>query len=602
MSVKKINPKTLLIMVALVLLGALPFAKVGGFEFVAFMDRVSLEDIFTSMDGRGRIVEVKHRFNYVNPRVQEGINGENAAWAFSTMQISDEALTGSFWRQRSWHPLTWLSLMVDSTFWNMDPGGFHLTNLFLHLFTTVLCYLVTMRLTRNRFVGFCTAAIFCVHPVQSIAVGWVSARQACLGGFFFFLTLLMYLRYGDIQRGQPGRRKYYLLAIVFAIFAVLSKTSNLVLPFIMLLTDWRFHRKGFDREEEFKLGKLVKHQVLDKWPFLAMSAAILLVASPFRILRRSYPSDGFDYGNFLTGVFSHLGRYFEQIFFPVKLLPVFFPMPEAKLGWIYFIAGLLGFIVLSGVAILSRRSRPQLFFAWIWFVICMLPAVGIGHPRSVFTIGYELYVPLFGLIFGVCSLAFRWAGKSGGRSWGVFGGMAVIIIACAIGSFVKVGNWKNNEAQIAAIKVYHSDASDFYAQMIAPWQQDIGFGEAQQYAMLIEQAKAFKTKGEEAKATEAYLKAWEENSDDPDVASELAQLYEKSDSVKAGKFYTIACDLTNNDDAEYLYDAALFFLNQRDPAKATEFFNLANGAASKTEGMQRKLEILEQEIMNVLQE
>ena len=588
--VKKVNPKTLLLLALLVVLGTLPFAKVGSFDFVAYMDRVTIEDY-----------EAK-RFRYINDHVQEGLTQENAVWAFSTLQFSPEPLLGDRYRQISWHPLTWLSLLADSTFWKMDPGGFHLTNLGLHLMSTVLCYLVAMRLTRSRFVAFCTAALFCVHPLQGNVVGWVSARPALLGGFFFFLSILMYLRFGDIQRGQPGRKLYFFLSVLACLCAVLSKTSNLILPLLFALTDWRFHRKGFDRDKVFKIGELLKRQLADKWAYLAMSVAIVVIASPFRFMRRQPMSEDFNYGNFFTGIFSHFGSYLEHIVYPVNLLPFYFPFPGAKLGYIHFAIGLLSFLVISGAVWSMRRTKPQLIFGWIWFLVCLLPVAGIAHVRFSFTLDYELYPALFGLFFCVASVAFRWGSSSASKTWGVFAVFAILIAACGFGSFVKVGGWKDSASQIAQIRAHNATSADFYEQFLVPVQGAVGnLAEVKEQEYLLKKAFGLKNSGSTDEAITAFLALREKDPNDPRLAHALGQLYEATDPEKAGQYFTIACDVTGNNDAAYLHDAAFFFLNQRNSAKAAEFHNLANGASNKTPEMQKALDKLEREIMNLLQ-
>ncbi|MEZ5323963.1 MAG: phospholipid carrier-dependent glycosyltransferase [Verrucomicrobiales bacterium] len=587
---KKVNPKTLLLLALLVVLGTLPFAKVGSFDFVAYMDRVAIEDW-----------EAK-RFRYINDHVQEGMTLENAAWAFSTLQFSPEPLLGDRWRQISWHPLTWLSLLADSTFWKMDPSGFHLTNLGLHLMSTVLCYLVAMRLTRSKFVAFCTAALFCVHPLQSNVVGWVSARPALLGGFFFFLSMLMYLRFGDIQRGQPGRKLYFFLSVVACLCAVLSKTSNLILPFLFALTDWRFHRKGFDKDKVFKVGELLKKQLADKWAYLAMSGAILVIASPFRFMRRQPMSEEFNFGNFFTGVFSHFGSYLEHIVYPVNVLPLYFPFPGAKVGYVHFAIGIICFLGISGTVWAMRRTKPQLIFGWVWFIICLLPVAGIAHVRFSFTIDYELYAALFGLFFCVASVAFRWGASSAAKTWGVFGVFVILIAACGVGSYMKVGGWKDSASQIALIRKHNATSAEFYEQFLVPAQGAVGnLAEVKEHEALLKKASALKNSGDTEGAIAAFLTLREQDPKDPRLAHALGQLYEESDPEKAGKYFTIACDVTDNNDAAYLHDAALFFLNQRNAEKAKEFYQLANGASNKTPEMQKLLEGLEREIMNLLQ-
>jgi hypothetical protein len=584
--VKKVRPKTLLLLVALVFLGAVPFAQIGGFDFVAYMDRVTLEDF----EGQ--------RYSYINKHVIEGLTAENTGWAFSTRQFSQEVAASDWWQKLTWHPLTWLSLLADSTFWKMNPGGFHLTNLFFHLMATVLCYLMTMRLTRNHFVGFSTAALFCLHPIQSTSVAWVSGRPAVLGGFFFLLTMLMYLRYGDIERGNPGRRLYFMLTILACLGAVLSKTSNLVLPLIMVLTDWRFHRKGFDSDGPFEFISTVRTQLMDKWPFFSMGFAVLVIASPFRVFYRPSMTEDFNYGNFLTGVFSSVGHYLEHIFYPVRLL-YFYQYPKADFGYIYFAIGILTFLVVMGCSVYFRRRKPQIMFGALWFLICMLPAAGIGHIRYSFTVDYELYIGIIGLFFGFTSLVFRWSGTNTAKSWSAFGVIAVLVATSAMGSYRMTSHWKNTEALVEYTRTFNPQLAGF-VQSVFGHEQVMIDSQASRLALDdgLKSARIFISTDKPDRGMELLLSLWRTFPDSAEVAAELAALYEESDPDRASGFHARACENSKNNDARYLLHAGFFALDRRDYKAAGRYYDLAIGAEN-ARVFQDELERLGLELLNV---
>ena len=209
---------------------------------------------------------------------------------------------------------------------------------------------------------------------------------------------------------------------------------------------------------------------------------------------------------------------------------------------------------------------------------------------------------MFGLFFSVTSIAFRWGASSTSKSWGVFAVFVILIAACGIGSFVKVGGWKDTASQIAQIRARSKIGADFYEQWLLPRQGAVGnLAEVKEQKELLQKAVDLKSSGNTAEAITAFLALREKDPKDPRLAHVLGQLYEATDPEKAAQYFTFACDLTDNNDATYLHDAALFFLNQRNAAKATEFYNLANGASNKTPEMQKLLETLEREIMNLSQ-
>jgi len=313
-------------------------------------------------------------------------------------------------------------------------------------------------------------------------------------------------------------------------------------------------------------------------------------------------SDDFNFGNFFTGVFSHLGHYLENVFFPINAQPFYFPFPTAKLGYVHFAIGLLSFLVISGVVWTLKRRKPPLIFGWVWFLLCLIPVAGIGHVRYSFTLDYELYVAMFGVFFGVASIAFRWGARSTGRTWGVFAVFAVMIAACGFGSFVKVGAWKDNDAQIAHIRSHSETTASFYEQFLVPNEGTVGnLAEVKKQAALRDTAISLKNAGKSEEAIAAFLELRQLDPENPELPHALGQLYEPTDPDKAGQFFVIACDLTGNNDPAYLYDTAFFFLNQRNSEKAAEFHRLANGASAKTPELQELLDSLEREIMNLLQ-
>ncbi len=169
-----------------------------------------------------------------NPQVVGGLTGANMAWAFQTGE------------QGNWHPLTWLSLMLDAQCFGRGPAGPHLVNLALHVASTLLLFLVLRRMTGTVGRSALVAALFGWHPLHVESVAWVAERKDVLCAFFFMLTLWSYAGYANEFKVQnPKFKVHYILALVFFVCGLMSKAMLVTLPFLLLLLDfWPLSRSG----------------------------------------------------------------------------------------------------------------------------------------------------------------------------------------------------------------------------------------------------------------------------------------------------------------------------------------------------------------------
>src|ERR1035437_7179958 len=214
------------------------------------------------------------QYFFTNSHVETGLNWNNALWAFRTTYASN------------WHPLTWLSSMVDVELFGTGPLGPHLTNALLHAANTMLLFLLLRRLTGAHWRSAFVAALFGLHPLHVESVAWASERKDVLSGLFFMLTLLMYARYAksraispvsDVRR--PDARAYW-SAVFFFMLGLMSKPMLATLPFVPLLLDyWPLNRFALSTLKSQRATVL--HLVLEKLPFLVFSlasSAVTLVA------------------------------------------------------------------------------------------------------------------------------------------------------------------------------------------------------------------------------------------------------------------------------------------------------------------------------------
>ena len=158
---------------------------------------------------------------YQNPQVLAGLTWRGIRWAFTYLQIGH------------WHPVTWFSHMLDSSVWGPRAGGHHLTNVLLHMTTTILLFLALKQMTGALWQSAAVAALFAIHPQHVESVAWIAERKDVLSGLFFVATILAYLRYA----ARPGLARYAIVTLLFAL-GLMSKGMLVTLPVVLLLLDY----------------------------------------------------------------------------------------------------------------------------------------------------------------------------------------------------------------------------------------------------------------------------------------------------------------------------------------------------------------------------
>ena len=360
-----------------------------------------------------------------NPHVRAGLTWNGVTWAF---QIGYAA---------NWHPLTWLSLMLDAQLFGTGPAGPHLTNLILHAATTVLLFFLLRRLTGTLWPGAFVAAIFAIHPLHVESVAWVSERKDVLSGLFFMLTLLMYARYAGLSGIQPPKSKvFYGLILLFFAFGLMSKPMLVTLPFVLLLLDyWPLAR--FEHQSAWRL-------ILEKTPFFLLSTAscILTVLAQKEAITPTLALPlSLRIGNSLYSYLIYLG----QMFYPARLA-AFYPHPENGLSWW---KPVLAFVLLAGITagvFALRRSRPYLLIGWLWYLGMLVPVIGLLQVGGQARADRYTYLPLIGvfimLTWGVKDLLPSWRYRKQAFCFG-----AIIVLAALMTSAsIQTSYWRNSEA------------------------------------------------------------------------------------------------------------------------------------------------------------
>lgn len=390
--------------------------------------------VYWQVENHGFLNYDDDMFVYNNPHVAEGITGPNLVWAFT----SDHAAI--------WHPLTWISHMADVQLYGMDPRGHHLTNVFIHATTTILIFLFLVRLSGSIWRSAFVAALFALHPLHVESVAWVAERKDVLSAFFWFLTLLLYAEY--VAKRKP--LLYWLSLCTFAL-GLMSKPMLVTLPAVMLLVDfWPLNRFSPDKDKHKpgqrrlleRLSPLIP-LVREKLPFIAcslLSAAATLYAQQNGGAMHSIES--FPFGLRMENALIAYAAYLGKTLFPHSLA-VFYPYPSAYPLW--QVAGSLLVLLLVSVAtIRARRQYPYLAMGWFWFLVTLVPVIGLVQVGWHSMADRYTYIPLTGLFimaaWGVPALAKGLRYRQ--RVLALLAGG--VIIASAATTWQQLGYWRDS--------------------------------------------------------------------------------------------------------------------------------------------------------------
>ena len=325
-----------------------------------------------------------------NPHVQTGLNPANIIWAFTTRYASN------------WHPLTWLSLMLDAELFGKGPAGPHFTNLLFHLANAVLLFLLLRRLTAAIWRSAMVAALFALHPLHVESVAWIAERKDVLNTFFGLLSLLAYARHASVGEAIHSRFTFhvsrcYWLALLFFALGLMSKPMLVTLPLVMLLLDW-WPLGRLSRVEG--RGSRVRHLVLEKIPFFLLSAVSCVVTfiaqqkgGAITALTKISLSQRLD------NAFVSYARYLGKTFWPVTS-PFFIRIRFiGTAGWSFFRC--------AGHRALRRRlcgwdaNILYVPVGWFWFVGTLVPVIGLVQVGIQSMADRYTYVPLIGLFLVV---------------------------------------------------------------------------------------------------------------------------------------------------------------------------------------------------------
>ncbi|MCE5322703.1 tetratricopeptide repeat protein [bacterium] len=356
-----------LICLFLILITAAVYWQVTNFDFVNFDDDVYVQK---------------------NPAVRAGLYESTAKWALTTVT------------QSNWHPLTWMSLMMDSSLsgvlscfdveiGNTDAGVYHLTNLVLHEANTILLFVLLLSITRCRWRSALVAALFAVHPLHVESVAWVTERKDVLSTLFWLLTMLAYIRYVR----QPRKSAYWWIIVFFGL-GLMAKPMLVTLPLVLLLIDvWPLRR--IDISGDYM--KNLRAVVVEKIPLFAMTALSCVVT--FYAQRaggavgtfQSYPL-----GVRIANAVVAYVMYLVKTIWPANLA-ILYPHPGKSLPVWLVIISFVVLITITVMALRSLRRFPSVAVGWLWYLITLIPVIGIVQVGKHAMADRYTYVSLIGI-------------------------------------------------------------------------------------------------------------------------------------------------------------------------------------------------------------
>jgi Flp pilus assembly protein TadD len=420
--------QALWVLICLTVTVAVAYWPVGRFGFVRFDDPTYVTE---------------------NPHVLGGLTWPAIRWAFTSGYGAN------------WHPLTWLSHMLDVQLYGLSGGAHHAVNVLLHAASAALLFGVLRRMTGAAWRSAFVAGAFALHPIHVESVAWVAERKDVLSAFFWMSTLWAYSSY---VRGPRGSR-YALVMILFAL-GLMAKPMVVTLPFALLLLDF-WPLKRIERGEGWlrPLGRLVR----EKLPLFAMSAASSVITYVVQ-QRGGTVASGVRLplaGRIANAVVSYIA-YLEKTFWPVHLA-AYYPYPRAQpTGWI--LASALLVIAASVAAILLARRHPYVFVGWFWYIGTLIPAIGIVQVGTQAMADRYTYIPVIGVFIIVA-----WAAGDlldVRVAWKVPTAVVAsgVLAACAFATRMQVRYWESSTTlwkHALAVTIDNYAAHTYYGNALA---------------------------------------------------------------------------------------------------------------------------------------
>ena len=364
------------------------YAQVSNHEFVSYDDPKYITD---------------------NPYVRGGLTWSGVVWAFGAVY------------EANWFPLTWLSHMLDSQLFGLDAGWHHLTSVAIHALSALLLFALLHRITGARWRSALVAFLFALHPLHVESVAWIAERKDVLSGFFWMATLWAYAAYAE----KPRRARYALVLLLFCL-GLMAKPMLVTLPVVLLLLDYWPLKRG--------------PRILEKLPLVAASIGASLVT--YLAHQKGGAVASFEVAPLAARIENALISYvvyIAKMFWPSNLA-FFYPYWTGPM----LVAAIFSAIALAIVTIAVvrlRRTQPYLAVGWLWYVVTLLPVIGLIQTGAQARADRYTYVPVIGLsiavVWGAAQLLERWPQLRTALA-------TAACAACCVLTWVQVGYWRDD--------------------------------------------------------------------------------------------------------------------------------------------------------------
>ncbi len=403
-SANRPKPFVFIISLLLVLLTLFPYWQVTGHDFIGFDD---------------------HKYITENPYVRYGFSLEGLVWAFTATEVAN------------WHPLTWLSHMLDCHLYGLNPGVHLFNNVLIHIANTLLLFLLLRRMTPSLWKSAFVAALFALHPLHVESVAWIAERKDVLSTLFWMLTIWTYLRYVE----RPGAGPYLLSLTCFAL-GLMAKPMVVTLPFVLLLLDywplrrWGFPQEGFSSKMAFPL-----RLIWEKVPFLVLSAISCIITYTVQhqggAMVQWIPLKA----RIANALVSYI-LYVYKMLWPHNLA-AYYPHPGTAIPLWQTVGATLLLAGLCALAVYKARKHGYFLLGWFWYFGTLVPVIGLVQVGLQKMADRYTYIPLIGLFiiiaWGVPHLVEKWPYH---KPFLIISS-ALVLVSLSLLTFLQVTYWKD---------------------------------------------------------------------------------------------------------------------------------------------------------------
>lgn len=358
-----------------------------------------------------------------NDHVATGLKWDNIAWAFSSFHAAN------------WHPLTWISHMMDVSFFGLNPAGHHIINVIFHSVNSLLLFYFFHHTTGQIWRSFIIAGLFALHPLHVESVAWISERKDVLSTFFWILSMIFHFRYV-----QSRNVKFYFLCFSTFLLGLLSKPMVVTLPFALILLEiWPLGRFTFKDVPETM--KEIKTSVLEKIPLIVLSA-VSCVITYF-----AQDSDGavaklhaLPFESRVANAFVSYMSYISKVIWP-EGLALQYTHPVNNIDYVFLIVSVLTLSLISFLAVKYIKTKPFIFTGWFWYLGTLIPVIGLVQVGIQSMADRYTYIPVLGL-FMIISF---WGHEHRKKYNSYVLASSIALITISILTWNQLDFWKNSK-------------------------------------------------------------------------------------------------------------------------------------------------------------